>query len=160
MKDFFFLFFFLVILKICDLQPVAYLFFLARLNHCLCPWWMYNKQDWWCTAQKHHRHLSFFFFWRGFTLHIGHNAGSLLGGQTAPQLYMHQSADQILVVVVLLFVICEVIITKCDVIYLKLYGKAHTVSAHVHLESFSLLLGRRGRGRMAFWDSNTWKVSV
>lgn len=38
------------------------------------------------------------------------------GGQTTPELYMHQSADQILVVIVLMFVTC-VLIIKHNVIY-------------------------------------------
>lgn len=85
---------------------------------------------------------------------------SLFGGQTAaPQLYMHQSADQILVVVVLMFVICAVIITRCNVIYFTLCGNPYR-QCSCPLGVVSLLLWRRGRGRTAFWNSNTWKVSV
>lgn len=58
--------------------------------------------------------------------------------------YMHQSKDQILVVVVLMFVMCEVIITKCNVIYLKIVWKTPMPSVLMSMfRVVSLLLWRR-----------------
>lgn len=49
---------------------------------------------------------------------------------------MHQSADQILVVIVLMFVTC-VLIIQHNVIYSN-YMYTKTISTHIHAESFHL----------------------